>query len=161
MKILDGDRLFIMTISEETKADGFIVKGRDGSHRGIQMLICVHGMDDGAPYGDIRYPGMREPEKFHGLGDMISRIDAIGEELGVPSGTDDGVEEVPRRMPEKLEFPLSSYPLGRPRKTFYLELLARQGQSLQGRIRGVKQEPEEIYFRSALELMGRIRSNLE
>lgn len=137
-------------------------KERLWTGRCTQMLVCFLGQDGSIPRGEILHHRLREPVAFGGERDLIIKIGEIGRQMGVSAGNGEGRQgNMVRPLWEKREWPLSGFPAGNyGGRTFYLELMARQGQGIQGRIRGKGLEEPMTYFRSGRELASILRDAL-
>ena len=134
------------------------------------MAVFLQGKDESGLYGSIVNGYLREAVAFHGVGDLILKLDQICDWLGTPQRVAE-----PRMLNEKLQkqylrqaedYPTVSRdhaPAGMDMDSYFENLRAkevvavhieyRQNASLQGRVRGRLTEEKFVAFRSALELM--------
>ena len=139
-------------------------------HRTGTMLVFLQGQDACGLYGSIINGFLREPVKFHGLGELILRLDEICDWINCPRRVSE-----PRFFNEwmKKEFLESqnSHPEAErenclpemdlnacirafsAREVVMVYVGYRQNASLQGFVRGRVTEEQYVSFRSALELM--------
>lgn len=125
--------------------------------RSMAMLVGVEGMRDGALYGQIMSQKLPRTVPYRNLGELVLKIDQIETLLHVFK---DAAEKIPDdrfkvlcgKGYEELEQDCQPYKFG-GKYIFFLELIGKQNQSLQGRIRGTLTGGSYIYFRSALDLM--------
>ena len=134
-----------------------------------QMMIVLSGVEAGEPYGEIVHWYLETPVPYHGLAELIFRLEGIARLLQVPGEDSDfrslhgRTETKGQILPEEYCRTVSSlrrttdnfgrklYRRGK-RDMVCVELIGRKHMSLQGKIR-IRQKAGEVCFRSALELM--------
>ena len=133
---------------------------------GVQLLICIEGTRRGEPYGCIHHSDLKRLVRFSGLWGLILRImdiDQLVREADSGIGACCWEKEVcslPRehrakgRTEKKIREDFQVKFQGTQIKEILnLQILGRQGASLQGWIRGGRTNSKQVFFRSALELM--------
>lgn len=132
------------------------------------VLLCIHGVSERGTYGEIYSHNFKENIPFHGIGDMVLKIDQICNWLNSPQATTE-----PRFFSKEMEKQYQDSCLDSPeqnetidaRKQIAYERVIhakdvlviwvkyRQNASLQGSVRGKLTKGTTVHFRSALELM--------
>lgn len=130
----------------------------------VTMMICVHGMGKSGAYGEILHFYLKNPVFFHGLGDLILKLDEIYSETNGGSGSaarryqryqDPAIEccdstdiTIMLKNSQKLQSCMEG-----SRALLLVCLEGRRHASFQGRIRGRLTKGADLRFASALELL--------
>ena len=144
---------------KKLQSDCYRREGKQGEKaRSNTMLIQVQGKYRDEPCGEIVCLELSKPIPYRSLGELIFCIDGIARILDLPDKNQDFRTWNGQKEVEEMSF--KRLPNDSPggilyqgvRQVVCLELIGRQHMSLQGRIRGGLNR-EDVYFRSALELM--------
>lgn len=128
------------------------------------MMVCIHGVGESGPYGEILHFFLKKPVFFRGAGDLILKLDEIYGKTNGRAGAE------PRRYmgepdpavewcaASDVEIMLENSRLlqtrmERGRELLLVHLEGRRNASFQGRIRGRLTKGADLCFASALELL--------
>lgn len=156
-----------MTQDQEAirRIEELLVSGRVST-----MMVCIHGIRKGGPWGEIYNCYLQDPVLFEGAGDMVLKLDQMCEWIGSPKRTayprflNGEMEEryrlseldSPEVLDQSMIYGLDSIPFEpalRAREVLVVYVKYRQNASIQGSIRGRLTRGNVVNFRSGLELM--------
>ena len=139
------------------------------------MLLCFDGWEGSVATGRLFTFYSGEPHAFCDLGDLLLAMDAVMDNAGQPDAwcelrhlTSKGKRKRPEEhctplAPSKKK-PLPADALNGVRGklcTVSVRVYTRQHASMQGEVRFHGHSPQQVYFRSALELLHLLRERLE
>lgn len=137
---------------------------KKGAEKTAAVMVCIHGVGESGPYGEILHFLLKKPVFFRGTGELVLKLDEIYGEAGGKTGGE------PRRyggkpdpdveccaaldvgsMLEKSKELQARMEGGKELLLVHLE--GRRNASLQGRVRGRLTKGADLHFASALELL--------
>lgn len=131
---------------------------------GSDVKICVYSCEGQEIVGKIYHCCLEEPMVFHGISDMVLKVDRIYDAIGFPLANPVRRTIRPR---ENVAEPLKYYhdfkdfaSMEGEKFAFFLKVRYRQNVSWQGSIH-FSGDVSSYQFRSVLELMGYIMEKIE
>lgn len=128
------------------------------------VKVCVYSCDEKTIMGKIYHCCLEEPMMFHGISDMILKVDMIYDAIGFPAANPARRTLHPR---ERVTQPLKYYhdfkdfaSMEGEKFAFFLKVRYRQNVSWQGSVH-FSGDVSSYQFRSVLELMGYIMEKIE
>ena len=115
-------------------------------------LICIDGYEDRVPKGRFYNPHYAEGVRFHGMVDLIRKLDAMLDQMQFPQSFSIVRTFSENRTAKMNQSPDAMKPHNGEVATFAVRILFRQNSSWQGSILWVEGNREES-FRSVLELI--------
>ena len=131
---------------------------------GSDVKICVYSCDEQEIKGKIYHCCLEEPMIFHGISDMVIKVDKIYDAIGFPPSSPERRTIHPRKntaQPLKYYHDFKDFASMEGEKfAFFLKVRYRQNVSWQGSIH-FSGDVSSYQFRSVLELMGYIMEKIE
>lgn len=113
-------------------------------------IICIDSYDDRVPIGRFHNPHMSEAMSFHGVMDLLAKVDGLMTEMKFPQSFNE-IRTFSKAKEERVGTTSQDVLTGKV-GTFAVKIIFRQNASWQGSVTWVEGKAEES-FRSVMELL--------